>query len=188
VDADDARRLHGKEQPDYEAEGLPDMPRNGLLQFREELCWLDGAADVLPALGTATDRLPARIDLDSVRVIPPPGFLFPRPQRISFFAAPPFVLQQQAHLTADELDQVLAARQEWVNNGQPPADTLDPGLYQRLSAAFNFKESGVATFHVTAVGRDGEVRREWQATRDCRNLNAGNMGTVALVYWERFLP
>lgn len=188
VDADDGRRLHGKEQPEYEAEGIPDLPRNGLLQFREEVCWLDGVADVLPAARNATDSMPAQVDLESVRIIPPPGFLFPRPQRISFFSAPPFVLQQQARLSADELDAVLAAREEWVKNDQPPSATLDPTLYQRLSAVFNFNESGVATFRVTAIGRDGEVRREWQATRDCRNLNAGNTGGVALVYWERCLP
>ena len=188
VDADDAQRLHGKEQPDYAAEDCPDLPRNGLLQFREEVCWLGGISDLLPEAQAAGEGMPARIDLDNVRIIPPPGFLFPRPQRTSFFSAAPFVLQQQAHLTDDELAAVLVARDQWRANRQPPSETLDPALLQRLTAAFSFVESGVATLCVTAVAADGEIRRQWQATRDCRNLRAGNTGGVALVYLERFLP
>ncbi|MDX9980836.1 MAG: hypothetical protein RBU25_12500, partial [Lentisphaeria bacterium] len=58
ADGNDLRREpYGKEREDYEGEGVPDFPRNGPLQFREEVYWLDGWRT---ALGGHVQIIPPR--------------------------------------------------------------------------------------------------------------------------------
>lgn len=189
IDADETKRLHGKERDDYTGEGFPDLPRNAPMQTRDEAFWLDGVAGVLARAQAPTGEPAGQtLNPDLIRVIPPAGIFAPRQQLPSFLATPPGLVRTLLKLTPDEYQAILDARQHWLTTGQPIADSLDDRLYQRLAQRFSFAESGIGTFVVTASIPGGEIRREWRCTRDCRNLRGGNTGTPALVYWDKFVP
>gem|GEM_PF-650635 len=176
TDPNDFEQLHGKEQPAYAAEGLPDLPRNGPLQFRDEIYWLDQSATVLSAPQVAfAEHATAQ---PFVRLVPPPGLSFTADSsarrrtsavaKPSFFAAAPALLVQLARLTDIELEQVLAARQAWAGDGTPLGDSVDPDLLARLGAAFGLQESGVVTIVAVARTANADVRRGLCLTRDAR--------------------
>lgn len=186
VDADDNRRLHGWERAEYERAGYAELPRNGILQFREELCWIAGVSDALPPrAATGTGTPPA--DLGAARLIPPAGLVYPRQVRPSFFAASPLLLQRLAHLDEAELAEVLAGRERWAREGITPAESISPGLLQRLNGAFSFQESGIVTLTATATTPGGVTRRR-EVTRDTRALRTGTPGGNWVTNWHVFLP
>ncbi len=180
----DLTHLHGTERPDYEAEGWPDLPRNGALQFREELLWTGAVGELLALLG---DNVSVEDLMSGVRLIPPTGRTFPRNSKPGFFAAAPLLLQRQARLTAAELADVLAARQAWQEGKEELFASLDPDLAARMRQLFSFNESGIVTLQATAWGRDGEIRRSLEVTRECQRLS-GAQGQRRLENWCKFLP
>ena len=60
ADVDSNRRLYGREEDDYEGPGGASLPRNGPLQFREELFWLDGLPAVLAVCPAGAAESPPR--------------------------------------------------------------------------------------------------------------------------------
>jgi len=199
VDTDDLEHLNGKEQPDYAAEGLPDLPRNGVIQFREEVYWLEGVRETLSGADPLeTPSKAAPLDDRAVRLIPPKGFGFQQASRgrrssasarPSFFSSPPSLIRQLANLTDSELTSVLEARGRWQTEGEPLEDNLDPGLVARLRGRFSFQESGVTTIVATAFSPTREIRRTVRVTRDCRasqNVFA-DAARERFAYWEKIV-
>lgn len=195
IDADDAKRLYGKEVDDYRAEGHPDLPRNAPLQRREEVFWIDGLAAVLAQTGDLA-RV-GQMDADTVRLIPPPGLQFPAARRgpggttasgrPAFFSATPYLIRSVGRFTDDEMRQVLEARAEWQAEGRVLDESLAPELMARLRSLFSFDESGIATVVATARSADGQVVRTLRVTRDCRpgpSAFADPTRTL-LCIWER---
>lgn len=188
LDSDSFRRLHGKEEDGYSAEGWPDLPRNGPLQFREELFWLEGLAAAMTAARgdeVAADAPPVRPGEDDFRIIPPPGSSFPRGQNGAF---PPSQEELQRYFP-DAKDQARLREGfgRWLG-GEALDQAVPADLLGRLQQHFSFQESGVATLTVTAAAANGAVRRTLRVTRDCRNLRNGNTSQPTLAYWERFAP
>ena len=180
----DLARLNGRERPDYQAEGWPDLPRNGPLQFREELLWTGAVADLLTVVG---ENLAVEDVMSGVRLIPPTGRTFPRNSKPSFFSASSLLLQRRANLSAEELTQVLAARQAWQDGKEDLFASLAPDLASRLRQQFAFSESGVVTLVATAWAEDGEMRRDLEVTRECQRLS-GARGERQLENWHKFFP
>ncbi|MEI8080166.1 MAG: hypothetical protein WCH61_11125, partial [bacterium] len=125
LDTDDNKRLHGKEREDYLADGWPDMPRNGNLQFRDEAFWLEGLAaamssntmaDMGSAAVTTEPVKPEALNLESIRIIPPSGIIFPRTQKPNFFSATPTMIQQLGAFNPAELALIMGAKLSWERN------------------------------------------------------------------------
>ncbi len=182
----DATRLNGKEQPDYEAQGYPWLPRNAQLRFREEILWLDGIEFLAPL--RAPDGNSSNIEnmVAAFRIIPPPGTAFPRRSRPNFFSTPDALIQNLGVFTDSEISQILAARQQFAT--EPNLDlatTLDPRLLTRLRQQFSFAESGIVTIEVQTQSPDGTGVRKLRLTRDMRGLKHNINGYEVVQNWEK---
>ncbi|MFA5206053.1 MAG: hypothetical protein WC708_16775 [Lentisphaeria bacterium] len=189
ADVDNNRRLYGREEDDYEGPGGASLPRNGPLQFREELFWLDGLPAVLAAArGTdvAADAPPVRLDEDDFRIVPPSGSSFPGGRLSSF---PPSAEELQRYFPeAKDQERLQEGISRWLNTGEPLDQAVPADLLTRLQEHFSFQESGVAVITVTARSGNDAVRRTLRVTRDCRTLRNGNTPQPTLVYWEHVAP
>jgi hypothetical protein len=175
VDSDDHVHLHGMEQPDYEAEGIVSLPRNGPLQLREEVYWLPGWEEVVRG---------------TIRIVPPAGISFQqqRNARPPFFSSSPSTIRELAGLTDIELEAVVSAREQWYTEGVLLEESLDPLLYGKLQRRFSFDESGVATIVVDAESPNGEIHRIMRITRDADFRRASvfsDRSKEAWALWER---
>lgn len=177
VDSNDLLRQvdGGMEAPEYQAAGYPTLPRNGPLQFRQEVYWVPGWQAVLSAP-------PA--------VVPPPGVKLPQQGKPPFFSSSATVLRERADLSEEELQMVLAARDRWRDEGGDFMELLGAPLAARLGRSFSFTESGIAEIESVAVSADGRIRRRLTVIRDVRLGEASSFVDAkreALSNWERRL-
>ncbi len=164
VDRGDAVRLAGKEAPGYAAEGYPGMPRNGPLQYRSELLWLEGVEALAEMMAGGGENAVAAL-LGCIRPIPPRGREFRQNLKPSFFSSSPLLLQRLARLDDEELEWVLGVRRSWQAGDLEELTFPEPGLEGRLRAQFSFQESAVVVIQALAQSSDAEVRREVEEVR-----------------------
>ena len=139
VDSEDSVTTGGYEDADYEALGMSPLPRNGAVQFREELAWIPGLTAMFP-----TDKGGR---LSSVRLVPPSGLRIPGGNP-SLFTADRLTLKTYCPDLEDaELDQVLEALDVYKRERVLLSDQLDVLLLPRLDG-LSWEESGVYTVTV----------------------------------------
>jgi hypothetical protein len=181
LDTNDFTSLNGKERDGYEAEGQLSMPRNGTLQFREELLWLEKVAECFfPSGNTAPD-------LQMFRIVPPDPEKFPATSsKPSLLSSNATIIRQRLNLTAAELADVLAARQAYLQENIALSDSLDPALYARLVGSFSVGESGIVSIEVSAVDALTGITRQFRMVCDARTaaLRKRLNGKPKLVLWE----
>ena len=179
IDPDDALHLNGKEIGDYQADGYANLPRNGPLQFREEVHWLDGSEIILTGSGRP-------------RIVPPAGLAFPKSKqkRIPFFSSSRAEIERAAKVSPEEAEQLVLARTRFQTLGELLEENLDPHLLQLAYSNFSFDESVIVTVIAEASSPTGEVKRVLRVTRDCR-LKAVNAFSSnqreCLANWEKIV-
>lgn len=136
IDSDDLATPGGMESQHYRSMGIPILPRNRSLQFREELLWLPGAGKLYPPSENGV--------LEAIRLIPPEK-LHALTGRPNLYATPIAVIAEQCGLTAEELEQLQNALDLWQKNQIPLAENLPPGLVGKLEMNFSTRESGIYT-------------------------------------------
>lgn len=150
VDKDDFLQLKGMEKSAYTAKGMYPLPRNGRLQFREEIM-------LIPEFGKfyQPDNY-GRIS--SFRIIPPLNM-----QKIGqgndFFSASRELIMSRCAFSTDQADKVIEARDRWKNERIPLSESLDLGLLATLKSRFTFKESGFFTILVEASPGQNRAKR-----------------------------
>lgn len=134
TDSDDNVSEEGMEKSEYEEIYAAPLPRNGAMQFREELLYIDGFRELIP--------LDKHGRLTRVRLIPPANSVDERrASRPSLFTADLMTLRTYGNLTDEEAQEVLEALNEWKVNRTLLEDSLDPLLLESLSN-FSGQESG----------------------------------------------
>ncbi len=150
VDSDDLAGADGMEKQHYRGAGIPVLPRNRPLQFREEYLWLPGAekSHLYPEDGV----------LDAIRLIPPEGMraLSGRP---NLYATPVAVIAEQCALTEEEQKHLAEALKLWRNARVPLAETLPPAFSGKLEMNFSTRESGAYTIQVDTASPENPGRR-----------------------------
>ncbi len=143
VDPDDFLGVSGKghEKSDYLQDGLPNLPRNAPLQFREELLLVYGSEKYVKP-----DEFGR---LACVRIIPLEGMDIINAND-SFMTADSATLKRKAGLDDAEVALVLKARELWIKEKIPLSDSLDAGLFQKVKSRLSFTESGIYTFKIEA--------------------------------------
>ena len=133
---------NGMEANEYEAENQAPLPRNGALRFREELLFIPGFAELFKP-----DRYGM---LSCVRLIAPYGMtdISRNSSNPNFFTADRFMLKVQGRLEDEEIDEVIAAREEWIKEKTKLSEQLDGLLLNRLRSRFSFNESGYFTIRI----------------------------------------
>ena len=141
LDADDDIKEYGQEATDYEDQLKKPLPRNGAMQYREELLYIEGFSELFP--------LDANGRLSSIRLIPPENTssLSGTP---TLFSATREMIDLQCDLSEDELDTVMDALDRWKKNQELLSDTLDEELLSNLKKKFSTVESGAYTVEISS--------------------------------------
>lgn len=150
IDSDNLIRLNGAERVDYESDGRAPLPRNGRMQYRQEMAYIPGVADYfkIDDLGRFSD----------FRIITTSSALGKK-SKPNFFATDIHTIVNMCQLTEAEETMVVDAKERWKNGRTPLTETIEPLLYNRLKAKFTFTESGYYTLIVKGrKGEDGVTR------------------------------
>ena len=177
TDADTTVRLNGKEEGDYESEGLYAMPRDGAMQFREEVFWLDGWQEVISG---------------EITIIPPnkKSLSDNSSGKISFFSSSLSEIQVILDCSDEELAEIEEARRKWMEESVPLENSLSSDLFYNIKSKFNFTESNIAQIFASAASDDGEIRVLYSTIREVdlsrRSIFADNEAQ-ALSIWNRMI-
>lgn len=174
TDGDTNVRLNGKEEEDYADEGYYAMPRDGKMQFKEEVYWIDGWQDAITS---------------EIQIIPPNKKKFPsNNDEISFFSASASEIQDKLDCSDDELEEIIAARDKWTTDSTPIEDSLSSDLFYNIKSNFNFNESNIAQIFASAMTDDGEIRIIYSTIREV-DLNQNSIfadnNSNTLSIWNR---
>ena len=146
VDTNDDVSNEGMEESDYEAEEMKPLPRNGTIQFREELLYIPGFRDLFPV---DKDGM-----LSSVRLIPPENTVTISGNPNLLTASKQEIMNYCNIDDEDELESIMEAIREWKTEKVPLSDgNLDPLLLGRLNNLPR-RESGIYTVRITADEND----------------------------------
>ena len=139
TDSNDTITGDGKELAEYEAENKRPLPRNGAMQFREELFYIDGFTAIFPP-----DKYGI---LSSIRLIPPDNMavLNGRP---NVFTADKFTLMTYCDFEEEEAETVLEALRIFQRDRINLEDQLDIDLLPRLQTMLSWQESGYYTVNI----------------------------------------
>ncbi len=143
----------GMEADEYEAAELAPLPRNGNLRYREELLFIPGFTETFKP-----DRFGM---LSCVRLITPYGLtdISRGSTNPSFFTADRLMLKVQGRLEDEQIDEVIAAREEWFKEKTKLSDQLDALLLSNLRNRFSFNESGFFTIRIEAPEKSNRPSR-----------------------------
>ena len=150
---DDMSGDNGMEANEYDAENLAPLPRSGTLRYREELLFIPGLSEFFKP-----DKYGM---LSSVRLVTPYGLsdINRNSGNPNFFTADRFMLKVQGRLEDEEVDEVIAARDEWFKEKTKLSEQLDGLLLNRLRSRFSFRESGYFTIRIESPEKSGRPSR-----------------------------
>ncbi|MBO7741608.1 MAG: hypothetical protein J6S21_03555 [Victivallales bacterium] len=177
TDKDDLTSLNGFEAEDYAAAGFFTLPRNNAMNFKAELYWLPGWADVLDM---------------PLCIVPPRGisYSFSNNGKPSFFDATDAQFCRYLGISADsqELEMIHEALEQWRENGIAVEESLDFDLLTSVKSNFSFTEAGVALCVAAAADAGNEIRAVCRVTRVARFGNTGffaDKQKECLSIWEK---
>jgi len=174
TDTNSLTMLNGKESDDYAQEGLASMPRDDAMQFMQEIYWLDGWMQAVNA---------------EVTIIPPAGkSLSATTSKPSFFSASASEIQTILDITDGELETIMDARDKWMADSIPIADSLPADLAANIMSNFNFSESNIAEFVVSSASKDGSMRILFNVVREVnlsKNTIFADTSSNAFSIWSR---
>lgn len=186
IDPDETSLLHGREKYDD-----PVLPRNGPLQYREEIYWLDLPRDLLDYEDLRDLAKP-----ENMAFIPPTRR---QPPSLKFFSATEQdllnVSDSNPPLTHDEARAILAARASYLRHldNPPPWQPVDSFMEgTRFSTIRSRLDLSVRSqvLRVTVEAKDPAqgISRTLQWVRENPLLvRSGNLAGQKLVYWYRLL-
>jgi len=197
VDSDDTIAEDGMESADYEDSGRRPLPRNGELQYREELFWIPGFTDLFPP-----DRGGR---LSSVRVIPPNSMISTGSsgqgqggggasssnslfaQNPNLFGAGDFYLRYVCKLEEDELAQVREAILLYQTERVPLQDSIEGTLFTKLLNNLNWSQGQTVTVVVDPAAAGSGPSKRLAATWTVSDSAAGPTdGVVRYLEWMFF--
>ena len=141
IDSDDTARDDSWETTDYEDANLKPLPRNGALQFREELTLIP---DFFKLYSMDKDGR-----LSHIRLIPPAG----SPEttgKPSLFTATPEMVKNYCGIEEEKVPEVMDALKAWKSDRTLLSETLDDELLSKLKSSFATTESGLLTVNIEA--------------------------------------
>ena len=177
TDSDTNVRLNGKEEGDYEGEGLYAMPRDGAMQFKEEVYWLDGWDKVITG---------------EITIIPPNKKTLKETEdgKVSFFSVSAAEMQSDLDCTDEELNEILEARRRWTEESVPLDESLSSDMYYNIKSKYSFTEGTVAQIFASAATDDGEVRVIYSVIREVDLNNStifAERESQSLSIWNRMI-
>lgn len=138
ADTDDFAMTNGMEVSDYEALGLYNLPRNGTMQYKEELYWIPLICELFPVQSKDGLNLffqPIIADEMGANLV----YMFP-----NFFSVPEqFFTYGLTTLSENEIDRIIEARTRYINEGISIKESLEEATITTIRRRFNLQqESG----------------------------------------------
>ena len=180
VDSNDFTQLTGgMERDGYDALGLAPLPRNGPLEYRDEILWIPGFERFLSVDSYGR--------LSNIRIIAPHGMRSLR-GKPNFFTADKSQIQSMTGIDEGQLATVMNAIDVWRKNpaGGAFSDGLSTDLSSSLRRRYSFRESGCYTFFIKILGDRGNVLRILSCTLRV-NRNLSNSKTIQYYDWTLLL-
>ena len=141
--------VSGLGKGDYYNLGLTPLPRNGPMQYRDEILWIPGAQDFF--LPDSNGRL------TTFDVIANDFYA----NQVNFFAANKFIIMALCNCSDQVAQMIIDARTNWLSNPSLSLNNFIPQNYmQILSQKCSFKDSGNYTFIINASTGEGLYERE----------------------------
>lgn len=140
VDSDDFLRPNSCERADYELSKKPRLPRNGVLQYREELLWIPGGE--------------AFFDADESGVLSMFNQVGVSGGRPHLLSAPLRLIQDKCGFDANEIASVKDGIAQITENGTAFDEAFKPypGIREKLRQEFSMSESGTYLIKISQEG------------------------------------
>ncbi len=197
IDKDDLRRHpdFGMEIDDYKQAGLEGFPRNGNLNFREEMYWIKNVEILVPRLQQL--QIGTALPDDLFRTPAPPGIRDSVANTAySFWSAPMSWIESKVvgGISGSERELIRKCRSFGFVNEATIQECLGFELYGKLKGirglSFNPRNTTVFTIDTTVNLPGTGITRRMVSTMDLKNppVHSGNsrVGAIRpLVYWQR---
>lgn len=144
LDSDDNTQEQGMESTDYEDMLQKPLPRNGAMQFREELLYISGFTQLFP--------LDRNGRLSSIRLIPPENTSDLSGTPSLYSATRQDVELLLPDLSEDEMENIMESLETWRTEKILLSESLDEELLARLNSVFSASESGAYTVIISGAG------------------------------------
>lgn len=178
IDSDDLLRGGSMEKTDYESLGRAPLPRNAVMQFREEILWIPGCWNYATP---DEDGI-----LSCISLIPPRGLHFPG-GRPNFFSASSRLIQDKCDFSEHELLAVLNCRKQ-IASGKATAEEAFrhfPLLFETLKKQFSLIESNYYTLVIRPSAKEQEIPRRTLLVSLAVSTFSGNR-TIPFYQWRIF--
>jgi len=178
IDSDDLVKLNGMETEEYSAAGFYTLPRNGAMQFKQELFWIPNWENIVTG---------------AVMIVPPSGISYTASSngRPSFFTATDEEFCKYLNIEQDsmELREIREAIDEWNTNKTPIEDSLDIDLLTQVKNRFSFEEAGLAIVAAQATEPNREIEAGYRVIREAK-INSktffSDTHKECFSIWERY--
>ncbi len=190
-DSDDTIGEDGMEESDYEALELDPLPRNGAMEYREEILWIPDARRFAPVdrFGRLTSVRTVKASAaasDSTQNQPGPPGSQSSASLPNLFTANYTLLWTYGGLEKEQAAQVLTALEVWRRERTSLEDQLDSDLYNSLTQKFSMTESGAYTVTVTRAAPEGDATGRLSASFEAAGIAGPTSGTLEYWGWMRF--
>lgn len=145
VDSNDEAQDDSWEATDYEDAGQKPLPRNGALQFREELAYIMHFLKLYPM-----DR---NGRMSHIRLIPPAGSVSTS-GKPTLFTANARMIRNYCGIEEEKVQEVMDALYAWRHERVLLSDTLDEEMLKKLKSGLATTESGLCTVVIEAADED----------------------------------
>ena len=173
TDSDDNPGTDGLERGDYEEVTMNHLPRNGQIEFREELRWIPEVNDILPV--DANGRF------SFVRLPAISGNYNPDLYTVSWS-----LLRIYGGLDERQAADVMAALNEWRKSRIPVSEQIDPLLWGTLLTRFSIAPSDYYTVLIEHAAGENAPTSRLAATFTASGVSGPADGVIRYLEWLRF--
>jgi len=139
----------GMSKADYNNLGLAPLPRNGQMQYRDEILWIPSSEDFF--LPDDNGRL-------SIFNVIANDFYA---NQVNFFSATKLIIMALCNYSDQDAQYIIDGRERWFGNTNLSLyDFIDQKYMSVLRQKFSFQDSGNYTFVINAAAGDGSFERE----------------------------
>ena len=175
VDSGDDAGEDGMEDSDYEALDMKPLPRNGALQFREELLWIPGFRELFPP---DRDGL-----LSCVRLITPENTVTITGNPTLLTATRQEIMNYCNVDDEDELDAIMEAINEWKTERIPLSEgSLDPLILAKLNS-LSRQRGDIFTIKIRGAEGDSQPFRRLIFTVQAAPVAGPSDKTIQYLQW-----
>ncbi len=173
TDTDDNIGIDGMEKNDYEELDMIHLPRNGAIEFREELLWIPGSTDVLPLdkYGRLSSVRLANINTQGNPDIYTAGYT---------------LLKNHGQLEEAQAASVMAGLARWRKERMMLSDQVDVSVLELLRQNFSWEPSNYYTVTIESASEENRPSARLVLTYTSSGIVGPTDGILRYLEWMNF--